>query len=58
MFKRKKKKDLVRVQISITVDMSKLNEFRQRVFAMASSYNTEGDLSVSVATPRSYPRYI
>lgn len=58
MFGKQKKKDLVRVQISITVDMSKLNEFRQRVFALASSYNTEGDLSVTVATPRSYPRYM
>ncbi|AXC36248.1 hypothetical protein SEA_FORK_19 [Microbacterium phage Fork] len=58
MFGKRGKKDLVRVQISITVDMSKLNEFRNRVFALASPYNAGGDLSVTVATPRSYPRWV
>lgn len=57
MFGKRKKKDLVRVQISVTVEMHQLNEFRNRVFALARPYNSEGDLSVTVATPRSYPRY-
>ncbi|AXC36129.1 hypothetical protein SEA_LYELL_22 [Microbacterium phage Lyell] len=58
MFGKRRKKELVRVQIVITLDMSKLNEFRNRVFALASPYNSGGDLSVTVATPRSYPRGI
>lgn len=50
MFNRKKK-DLVNVQISVTVEVAKLNEFKNRVASLASPYS-EGDYGLKIQTPR------
>ncbi|WNO25916.1 hypothetical protein SEA_ASEGATO_20 [Microbacterium phage ASegato] len=50
MFGKRKKKDLVEVQVVLTVDMATLNELRNRITALASSYIAAGDLGITVAT--------
>lgn len=49
MPKRKPKKDLIRVEIVATIEMSKLNEFKNRYASFAAPY-VEGPASFNAQT--------